>query len=176
MRALTNDERDRAATCVLLAWKLAHRAARGLSQAESEAIQDTAIWALVYSASRYDPSRGIKFTTYAGNLISLCVRPARVRSRMGKRSVHCGRLREEPPAKGTCSASEAAEEVRAIIGDAGLSPTEMRVVRLRYFEGLTPDETAKLTGFPARSVISQTHNAIRKLKAVAKLRGDLETK
>lgn len=70
---LSPQQQALALSCLNLARKLAMRYARTLGADEAVSV---AHWALSTAAARYDPARGVKFTTYAGQRVKGYLRAA----------------------------------------------------------------------------------------------------
>lgn len=170
---LTEEQKELAMSAYPLAFKLMLRSA--LCRIDREYAEEVAMGALIRCARNYDPSRGVKFVTYAGTSVRLTLDRylqlvINKQTRRGKRVTILPLLDREPPARPephTLAIEDRARTLRREI--ARLTPAEREAVELRYFQGLRLCQIATRLGVTHQAIATRLRRAIERLRDASHL-------
>lgn len=145
--------------------------------ADREDMESHGLVALCQAAQRFDPSRGLKFATYAGRCVwmqfhshltyhqglirvpayreRVKVRPMPYRRTRNGEAEECTLPAPEPP---ECHSDEAALILRACL------PEERRILRLIYWDGLTQREAAEALGMSHQGAACRLNRLLERLR------------
>jgi RNA polymerase sigma factor (sigma-70 family) len=148
---------------------LAHLAAKKfIGYADYDDMVQEAMIIIIRCASRFDPERGFKFSTYATKSAIRELYARYIKGRRGKRQVETCRLpsilpdREVFHARKVTPSTEAAE-MWDIAGRA-VTPRQMHVLGLIYRDGLTLDEAGRSMGTSRQNVEIIRNRAIKSIR------------
>lgn len=171
---MTVEQQKLAASAVKLAFKLTLRSA--LHRIDSDLAEECAMRALVDAAAKFDPSRGYRFTTYAGRAVCnrLQRELSRMRDRRARRALAGYRevafTEDRPPSTRDPEPEiEVRERQAAVIASvARLSQEEREVIEARFYRGETLDAMAK------RYAVSPCCMGDRIRRILGRLRGEVQ--
>ncbi len=173
--SLDAEAQARVLGCLGLAYKLAHRYAfsRGLDPVEAKGV---AVESLCRAAACFDPTRGIKFTSYAGKAVvralAHLVTQEHQRRRVGGLSFSDMRGEEDSPFDPADGRTDLAERLSH---DADLLDKLKKrlparlwyVLRSRFIEGLTLRQIGESLGITRQAVFLRLQDALRSARLIA---------
>lgn len=119
------------------------------------------------AAQRYDPSRGVKFSSYAGRWIENTVRTELARQRREQvidEDIGDLEIRDEDASSDPEAVVERRAAAQWLREKLMLLTPEVRELVALWAEGMKPREISVMTGIPAKAVSDRIARALRKMR------------